>query len=142
MLSRIPRRATVALAEALSKQELERFTSDTSATDTEDSKISDNSQPSTTSAIGTIKSGTGSTVWEQSGHSFVEQPNPVIPTDEWLKLSPSHAFKLFRVAEGRGERPEDTIHAAVLWLMENDAVVAEVGTLKEIVEFYLDNMVV
>lgn len=140
--SKTPRRATIALAEALSKLELERSISDTFATGTDETSTSKSSQPSTSSATSTSSSGTEPTVWAWNGPMYVEAGCPPISQEEWSALSPTHQFKLRGIAQGRGEAPEDTIRVAVLWLSELEAPVIEVGSLKDVVEFYLDNLTI
>jgi hypothetical protein len=139
--SRTPRRATIALAEALSKLELERSISDTSVMDMVESLTPSPTPQSISSATSTSQSGTGPTVWEWSGQAYVEAGCPQLSQAEWSVLSPTHQFKLRGVAHGRGESPEETIRAAYWWLSEMEAPVAEVGTLLDVVEFYLDNLV-
>src|SRR5205814_2180689 len=89
----------------------EPSTSSTSATATEKTVTSPVSLWSSLFAESMSPPSTASTVWTMSPTGYVENGSPTISDADNKALSATELSKLITMAEGRGERLEDSIHA-------------------------------
>lgn len=139
VLGLIRKRGRPAKPKAISPEPAESTAStSTSVTGTENTATRA-ATSSTTSATSTTSPSSLPTVWTMSLTGFAESDLQTIMEGQWDNLDSSIREPLFKLAEGRGEPPEQTLREIVEFLADDNNNVWQDAPIVDALTFYFQN---